>query len=178
MKPLSTTKSLDKVFRGRNISPAKDTRFGMPSRLKGAQDGDMSKLMSQGYMREYLQNQITRNALQEQKDRSKSVSSKSMETRTNLLRSSKNALNILQKNLETRIEDLKNSKADKNEISFSAIGKKHIELRKRFTLPPLLHYLATSNPSLPSKSPSNPSIQTPYSSSQQPISCQLNQHPQ
>ena len=126
MKPLSTTKSLEKVFRGRHISPSKDTRFGMPSRLKGEQDDDMSKLMQQGYMREYLQNKITRNALQEQKDRSKSVNSKSMDTRTNLMRSSKNALNILQKNLETTIEDLNNSKADKNDISFSAIGKKHL----------------------------------------------------
>jgi hypothetical protein len=126
MKPLSTTKSLEKVFRGRHISPSKDIRFGMPSRLKGEQDDDMSKLMQQGYMREYLQNKITRNALQEQKDRSKSVNSKSMDTRTNLMRSSKNALNILQKNLETTIEDLKNSKADNNEISFSAIGKKHL----------------------------------------------------
>lgn len=116
-------------------------------------------------MREYLQNKITRNALQEQKDRSKSVNSKSMDTRTNLLRSSKNALNILQKNLETTIEDLKNSKADKNDISFSAIGKKHLQLRKRFTLPPLLDYLATSNHSLPSNSPSNPSLPTPYTSS-------------
>lgn len=98
----------------------------MPSRLKGEQDDDMSKLMQQGYMREYLQNKITRNALQEQKDRSKSVNSKSMDTRTNLMRSSKNALNILQKNLETTIEDLNNSKADKNDISFSAIGKKHL----------------------------------------------------
>jgi hypothetical protein len=88
-----------------------------------------------------------------------------MDTRTNLLRSSKNALNILQKNLETTIEDLKNSKADKNEISFSAIGKKHLKLRKRFTLPPLLHYLATSNQYLPSNSPSNPSLPTPYTSS-------------
>lgn len=109
-------------------------------------------------MREYLQNKITRNAMEELKDRSKSVNSKSMDTRTNLLRSSKNAINILQKNLESKIEDLKNSKADKNEISFSAIGKKHLQLRKRFTLPPLLQYLATSNASLPSNShsPSNP----------------------
>jgi hypothetical protein len=165
MKPLSTTKSLDKVIRGRHISPSKDTRFGMPSRLKGDQDDEMSKLMKQGYMREYLQNMITRNAMKEQKDRSKSVNSKSLDTRTNLLRTSKNAINILQKNLETTIEDLKNSKADKNEISFSAIGKKHFQLRKRFILPPLLHHLATSNQSLPSNSPSNQTLSNPYTSS-------------
>jgi hypothetical protein len=45
MKPLSMTKSLDKVFRGRHISPSKETRFGMPSRLKADNDGEMGKLM-------------------------------------------------------------------------------------------------------------------------------------
>jgi len=51
MKPLSSTKSMDKgLFR---VKKSNETaRFGMPSRLRGIDD--MGKIMNQEYAREYL----------------------------------------------------------------------------------------------------------------------------
>jgi len=51
MKPLSSTKSMDKGMLKRGKSND-NTRVGMPSRLRGVED--MSKLMNQEYMRDYL----------------------------------------------------------------------------------------------------------------------------
>ena len=58
LKPISSTKSTSEK-RG---PKSNDTRFGMPSKLREAED--MNKIMCQDYMREYLENKLTRNAIE------------------------------------------------------------------------------------------------------------------
>ena len=97
----------------------------------------MKQIMNQGYLREYLEDKVSRNAYELYK--AKSAKSRSQLTKSSIIRKDSISRNILQKRIEDQLEALRTMKGERNDVSFSSINRQHHQVRRDFKLPLLNH---------------------------------------
>lgn len=134
LKPLSSTKNVANLFRHKSSMKVAGVRNDI-----NAKD-EITKLINHNFLRDYLEDKVTRNALEFHKVNT--LQARSDNTKSSLLRNNKIAMKIIQRDIDKQIEDLKYTKAEQNDISFSSIDRKQIQLKKRFNLPPLISTIA------------------------------------